>query len=155
MRPDSTTSCGTKQPCLTLSTVVRNTTAYFTSSSVFHFLPGSHTVNETTWVTVEGVDSVSLVGSSLGRGYATVECNGRLSFSFKNIGHVNISKMEFFFCGLVSHVWSWPTVLLLELNIISLSHPPHVALLFSYCSSVTLENVRVMKYKSKGKAHDS
>ena len=143
MRPDSTPNCGTKQPCLTLSTVAGNTTAYFTSHSVFHFLPGSHTVNETTRVTVEGINSVSLVGSSLGAGYATVECNGRLSFSFRTIGHVNISNLEFFFCGLVSHVWSWPTVLRLEFNI-TLSRPPHVALLFSYCSSVTLENVRVM-----------
>ena len=142
MRPDSTPSCGTKQPCLTLSTVVRNTTAYFTSHSVFHFLPGSHTVNETTRVTVEGVDNVSLLGSSLGTQYATVECNGKLSFSFKNVGHVNISNLEFFFCGLVSHVWSLPGVFLLEFNI-SLSRL-HVALLFSYCSSVTLENVRVL-----------
>ena len=141
MRPESTTSCGAKQPCLTLSTVAGNTTAYFTSSSVFHFLPGSHTVNETTPVTVEGIDSVSLVGSSLGAGYATVECNGRLSFSFKNIGHVNISKMEFFSCGLapVSSVWGR------QINtLVGLTSSPHVALFFSYCSSVTLENVKVM-----------
>ena len=140
MRPDSTPSCGTKQPCLTLSTVVRNTTAYFTSHSVFYFLPGSHTVNKTTRVTVEGVD-VSLVG--VGARHATVECNGRLSFSFKIIGHVNISNLEFFFCGLISRVWSRLRVFNFEFNIISLSSL-RVALLFSYCSSLILENVRVM-----------
>ena len=141
MRPDSTPSCGTKQSCLTLSTVAGNTTAYFTSHSVFYFLPGSHTVNETTRVTVEGINSVSLVG--VGARHATVECNGRLSFSFKNIGHVNISNLEFFFCGLINRVWSRLRVLNFESNIITLSRL-RVALLFSYCSSVTLENVRVM-----------
>ena len=139
MRPDSTPNCGTKQPCLTLSTVAGNTTAYFTSHSVFYFLPGIHTVNKTTWVTVEGVDNVTLVGNSLGTGYATVECNGRLSFSFATVRHVSISNMEFFSCGLVilSHFW--------YLRVISITAtPPYVALLFFECSSVMLENVRVM-----------
>ena len=139
MRPDSTPNCGTKQPCLTLSTVAGNTTAYFTSHSVFHFLPGSHTVNETTRVTVEGVDSVSFVGNSLGAGHATVACNGKLSFSFKNIGHVNISNLKFFTCGLVSHVLTSSMC-----SRIGVKTPPHVALLFLDCSSVMLENVRVM-----------
>ena len=138
MRPDSTPNCGTKQPCLTLSTVAGNTTAYFTSHSVFYFLPGSHTVNRTTWVTVEGVDNVSLVGNSLGAGHATVECDGRLSFSFKKVGHVNISNMEFLACGLVSHA------VLGSLSLLGHMSPPHVALLFFNCSSVMLENVRVM-----------
>ena len=139
MRPDSTTSCGTKQPCLTLSAVAGNTTAYFTSNPVFHFLPGSHTVNETTRVTVEGVDNVSLVGNSLGAGYATVECNGRLSFIFRNIGHANISNMEFFTCGLVSHVLTSRMY-----SYIGVTPPPRVALLIFNCFSVMLENVRVM-----------
>ena len=85
MRPESTPDCNTKQPCLGLSTVVRNMTAYFTSNSVFHFLPGSHTVNETSWVIVRGVSNVSLVGSSLGGRYATIECNGRMSFTFEHV----------------------------------------------------------------------
>ena len=85
MRPESTPDCNTKQPCLSLSTVVRNMTAYFTSNSVFHFLPGSHTVNETSWVIVRGVSNVSLVGSSLGGRYATIECNGRMSFTFEHV----------------------------------------------------------------------
>ena len=141
MRPDSTPSCGIQQPCLTLSTIAGNTTAYFTSHSVFHFLPGSHTVNETTRVTVLDVDNVSFVGSSLGAQYATVECNGRMSFSFVSVKHVNISKMEFFSCGLapVSSVWDR------QINrLVGLTTSPYVALFFSYCPSVTLENVRVM-----------
>ena len=140
VRPDSTPSCGTQQPCLTLSTIAGNTTAYFTSHSVFHFLPGSHTVNETTQVTVLDVDNVSFVGSNLGSGHATVECNGRLSFSFMKVGHVNVSHLEFLACGLVGHhaLGSLMNSLLGRIG------PPHVALLFLNCSSVMLENVRVM-----------
>ena len=137
VRPDSTPSCGTKQPCLTLSTVAGNTTAYFTSHSVFHFLPGSHTINVTTRMTVFDVDSVSFVGSSLGTQYSTVECNGRMSFSFVSTRYVTISNLEFLACGLVTHVFNGRRFLGLS------SFKPNVALLFLNCSSVMLEKVRV------------
>ena len=80
VRPDSTNNCNTKQPCLTLSEYVQNTSHYFTSNSVLHFLSGNHTISKTTWVIVQDVEKVSLVGSS---GYATVQCNGKLSFTFE------------------------------------------------------------------------
>jgi len=101
VRPESSPDCNTKQPCLSLSTAVRNTTTYFTSNSMFHFLPGSHTVNETSWVIVRGVSNVSLVGSTLDGRYATIVCNGRMSFTFDHVQQLNISHMEFLACGLV------------------------------------------------------
>ena len=139
VRPESTPDCNTEQPCLTLSTVVRNTTAYFTSNSVFHFLPGSPTINETSWVIVRGVNNVSLVGSSLDGRYATIECNGRMSFTFDRVGQLNISDVEFFACGLGMDLqYCMPIQLRLDIRC------PHVALLVSESSSVVLDNVRVM-----------
>ena len=137
VRPEFISDCDTKQPCLSLSTVVRNTTAYFTSNSIFHFLPGSHTVHETSWVIVRRVHNVSLVGSSLGGRYATIECNGRMSFTFDQVRNLSISYMEFSACGLV-----------MDLQCCLYMHPflvscPHVALLVSDTSSVVLEYVRV------------
>jgi len=139
VRPDSTSNCNTRQPCLTLSEYVQNTSHYFTSNSVIHFLSGNHTVSKTTWVIVQDVENLSLVGSA---GYATVHCNGELSFTFWKAHDLQISNIDFIGCGLEVtsdfrdvHTDTW------------LKHqvPVHVALLFVDCSSVVLENVTVME----------
>ena len=97
VRPESTSSCNTRQPCLTLSECVQNTSHYFTSNSVLHFLSGNHTVSKTTWVIVQDVENISLVGSA---GRATVQWNGRLSFTFWKVHDLQISSISFIRCGL-------------------------------------------------------
>ena len=137
---DSTSHCNTRQPCLTLSEYVQNTSHYFTSNSVLHFLSGNHTISETTQVIVQDVQNISLVGSA---GHATVQCNGRLSFTFWEVHNLQISSIGFIGCGLgvtgdlQYHVrtlfgYQFPVKV-------------HVALLFVECSSVVLENVTIME----------
>ena len=135
VRPDSISDCNTRQPCLTLSEYVQNTSHYFTSNSVFHFLSGNHTVNKTTWVIIQDVENVFLVGSA---GHATVQCSGRLSFTFEGVHGLQISNVGFIRCGLEQKG---------NLRSITLENGGRVqvALLFVECSSVVLENVEVME----------
>ena len=140
-RPDSTSHCNTRQPCLSLSEYVQNTSHYFTSNSVLHFLSGNHTISQTTRVIVQHVQNISLVGSA---GRATVQCNGRLSFTFWNVFDLQISSIGFIKCGLevtddfryvhTDTVLGYPGPLQVQ-----------VALLLVECSSVVLENVTVME----------
>ena len=142
MRPDSTNSCNTRQPCLSLSEYAQNISCYFMSNTVFHFLPGNHSVSETTWMIIQDVQNVSLIGSAE---YATVQCSGKLSFSFRKVVSLHLSNIAFLSCGLevrgdlkreIQGLASWLWVRFPEI---------HVALLFLECSSVVLENVRVME----------
>ena len=132
VRPESTSDCNTRQPCLTLSEYLQNTSHFFTSNSVLHFLSGNHTVSKTTWVIVQDVENISLVGSA---GHATVQCNGRLSFTFERVHGLQISSVCLIRCGLVvTDDMRW------------ISNPgPSIALLFVDCSSVVLRNVTVME----------
>ena len=140
MRPDSTSHCNTRQPCLALSDYVQNTSHYFSSNSVLHFLSGNHTISMTTWVIVQEVENISLVGSA---GHATVQCNGRLSFTFWRVHDLQISNVGFIGCGLeirddlrYKYAEIWPQSRLLIYQV-------QVALLLVQCSSVVLENVTV------------
>ena len=60
-------------------------------------LVGNHTISKTTWVTVQDIENISLVGSV---GHATVQCNGKLSFTFWKVHDLQISSTTFFRCGL-------------------------------------------------------
>ena len=142
MRPDSTRNCNTRQPCLTLSEYAQNNSHYFTSNSVLHFLSGNHTISKTTRVIVQDVENISLVGSA---GHATVQCNGRLSFTFWNIFDLQISSISFNRCGLtiigdLQYVHTdRDTCTIFDYQQVQ------VALLFLECFSVVLENVTVME----------
>ena len=144
VRPDSTSNCNRRQPCLTLSECVQNTSHYFTSNSVLHFLSGNHTVSKTTWVIVQHVENISLVGSA---GQATIQCNGRLSFTFWKVHDLQISSISFIRCGLeVTDDLLYST----EHKLFAYPLPwsrghVQVALWFVECSSVVLENVTVME----------
>ena len=143
--PDSTSNCNTRQPCLTLSEYVQNTSHYFTSNSVLHFLSGNHTISKTTWVIVQDVENISLAGSA---GHATVHCNGRLSFTFERVVDLQISSIGFIKCGLevtddLRYVHAEPTRIGYFVH--ELAVQLQVALLFAKCSSVVLRNVTVME----------
>ena len=139
MRPDSTSHCNTRQPCLTLSEYVQNTSHYFTSNSVLHFLSGNHTISQTIRVIVQDVHNISLVGSA---GHATVQCNGRLSFTFWEVHGLQISKIGFLQCGLeVTGKFQYAD----ERTEAASEYHIQVALLFVECSSVMLESVTVME----------
>ena len=140
VRPDSTSHCNTRQPCLTLSECVQNTSHYFSSNSVLHFLSGNHTISMTTWMIVQEVENISLVGSA---GHATVQCYGRLSFTFWRVHDLQISNVGFIGCGLeirddlrYKYTEIWPQSRLPIYQV-------QVALLLVHCSSVVLENVTV------------
>ena len=139
VRPDSTSHCNTRQPCLTLSEYVQNTSHYFTSNSVLHFLSGNHTISQTTRVIVQDVQNISLVDSA---GHATVQCNGRLSFTFWKVDDLQISSIGFIGCGLeITDDYRYVhtnTMFGYQVKV-------QVALLFVECSSVVLENVTVME----------
>ena len=134
VRPDSTSHCNTRQPCLTLPECVQNTSHYFSSNSVLHFLSGNHTNSKTTWVRVQDVAHISVVGST---GCATIQCNGTLSFTFWRVHDLQISSIDFVSCGLEVKGD-------LHTNILH-RYAVQVALLFIECSSVVLENVAVME----------
>jgi len=143
--PDSTSNCNTRQPCLTLSEYVQNTSHYFTSNSVLHFLSDKHTISNTTWVNIKDVENISLAGSA---GHATVHCNGRLSFTFERVVDLQISSIGFIRCGLevtddLRYVHAEPTRIGYFVH--ELVVQLQVALLFVECSSVVLENVTVME----------
>ena len=139
VRPDSISNCNTRQPCLTLSEYLQNTGHYFTSNSVLHFLPGNHTVSNTTQVIAQDVDNISLVGSA---GHATVQCNGKLSFTFWKVLDLQISCISFIGCGL--GVAGDLRFIGTEIQS-SYQDQINVALLFVECSSVVLKNVTVME----------
>ena len=144
VRPDSTRACNTRQPCLSLSEYVQNTSHYFMSNSVFHFLPGNHSIGETTWVVIQDVANISLVGST---GHAIVKCIGKVGFAFRNVVGLKVLKIQFLGCG--SEVTGR-----LQCDIHgtwNLLEPPsfqlptvHVALLFVECSTVLLESIKVI-----------
>jgi len=53
------------------------------SNSVFHFLPGNHSVREMTWVIVKDVkNNISRISSEE---FAVIQCSGKLSFSFPKV----------------------------------------------------------------------
>ena len=95
-------------------------------------LVGNHTISKTTWVTVQDIENISLVGSV---GHATVQCNGKLSFTFWKVHDLQISSITFVRCGL-------EVIEDINTKILSRYHVPiQVALLFVECSSVVLKNV--------------
>ena len=138
VRPDSTSHCNTRQPCLSLSEYVQNTSHYFTSNSVLHFLSGNHTISQTTRVIVQHVQNISLVGSA---GRATVQCNGRLSLTFDRVHDLQISSIGLIRCGLdISEDFRYVhSELRFGYHILI-----QVALLIVECS-VVLKNVTVMQ----------
>ena len=114
--------------------------------SLLHFklcasLPAwyNHAVSNTTQAIVQDVENISLVGSA---GHATVQYNGKLSFTFWKVLHLRISCISFIGCGLR---------LAGDLQFIgteiqsSYRDQINVALLFVECSSVVLKNVTVME----------
>ena len=66
------------------------------SNSVFHFLPGNHSVGGTTWVVIQDVANISLVGST---GHAMVKCIGKVGFAFRNVVGLKVLKIQFLGCG--------------------------------------------------------
>ena len=88
---------------------------------------------------MQDVENIFLAGST---GQASIQCNGRLSFTFWKVHDLQISSIEFIRCGLevtddLGYIsfGIWP----------SLKAQVQVALLFVECSSVVLKNVTVME----------
>ena len=144
VRPDSTTNCNAIEPCVTLSDCVQNTSHYFTSNSVLHFLSGNHTISETTWVIVRYTENISLVGVG---SPATFQCNGRLSFTFEGVLALHISNIHFVKCGLEIMQDYFRSLFTKHWRLDAYKYKVvhiQVALLF-VDSSVMLENVEVME----------
>ena len=102
MRPLSTTHCSqSEQPCLTLSEYLWNSEVYFTSNTTFHFLPGTHSVNETRWVNATNVTNLQLIGRGKNEHpISIIECNWSLSFMFVDIIGLKVADLEVVHCGL-------------------------------------------------------
>ena len=154
MRPSSITSCPkSEQPCLTLSEYLQNSKLYFTSNTTFHFLPGTHTVSETSWMNVTNVVNLDLIGRSEGNSPSvTIECKRKLGFYFVNVVGLKISSLVFLHCGLelpssecgIERVFSlWKRKK--EYRHFCFQRGTYVAMYFARINSLVLEHVHVMR----------
>ena len=71
-----------------------------TTGATFYFLPGNHSVENTTQVAIKDIRWLSLQGNvSKSSNHARIHCKGKMSFTFKKVGDLFISDLEFVGCG--------------------------------------------------------
>ena len=93
--PLSTAQCP-EEFCLTLSTLVANSSNYCGSNTTMVFLEGSHTLDSE--LVVSNIDG-SLTLSTNGSGTVAISCNDSGSLEFSNISQLQISRLEFIRCS--------------------------------------------------------
>ena len=100
--PSSNTSCP-RDPCYTLTAVVKNSSKLFVSNAVIIFLPGHHQTNYRTErpnkVLIENVSNISMVGHHHTNDDSVIDCGGSFGFMFINVTMLKIAKLHFSFCG--------------------------------------------------------
>ena len=101
VRPSDTLDCMGQLPCHTFAEYLTSWRGWFTSDRIFHFLPGSHTVNETMSLELKSLSNVTMSGITPSAHYPTahIQCEGMLEFQFSNSKYLNISNMAFIRCG--------------------------------------------------------
>ena len=100
VRPPDAMDCMGKAPCHMFQEYLKSWKEWFISDRLFHFLPGSHTINETLLLTLT-VTNVALSGTTATADYpaARIQCEGALAFRFLNSKHLSISDLAFIRCG--------------------------------------------------------
>ena len=95
VRPTSTnTSCST-QPCLTLSEYAQDPGQYFNDSNLtLQFLPGTHTLDIN--LTITNINQLRIHGAVLP---TRVVCDSRVGFTFANISKLSIDGLAFVACA--------------------------------------------------------
>ena len=94
--PSSITQCPAEESCLSISTLVANSSNYFGSNTTIVFLEGSHILDSE--LVVSNIDG-SLTLSTNGSGTAAISCNDSGSLEFSNISQLQISGLEFIKCS--------------------------------------------------------
>ena len=144
VRPLATSKCPSEL-CLTLEKCLNNATAYFTTNTTFHFLPGTHLINETSQLKVRNVTHLWLAGStnSWDQRKAIIECNGQLNFIFVDIVSLYISDLTLSHCGL-ELPYHWMGIDLWK------SQGVHAALCVGRVDLLLLENVHILEGNGYG-----
>ena len=144
VRPLATSKCPSEL-CLTLEKCLNNATAYFTTNTTFHFLPGTHHINETLQLKVKNVTHLWLAGSTNRQDQheAIIECNGQLNFIFVDIIGLHISDLTLSHCGL-ELPYHWMGIDLWK------SQGVHAALCVGRVDLLLLENVHILEGNGYG-----
>ncbi len=158
VRPaDGGQDCSREQPCLTLETYLQDVEYFFSSNTVFHFLPGIHIVSwpNATSAIINNVSDLILKGlpSESGNPFVSIHCNWNLEFCFQNVRRLAIRNIEFKQCGFSSSKSECPLIIkgfLTALRRII----PHLtipaALKIADSHTVTLSNVSVWNSHNYG-----
>jgi len=87
--------------CKTCSTLSESLNLLMsTTGATFYFLPGNHTIENKTQITIKGIEWLSLRGNlSESPHPARIHCKGKMSFTFEMVGELFISDLEFVGCG--------------------------------------------------------
>ena len=79
-------------PCLTLEQYAQQHETYFTTGSIFVFLPGNHSLQDT--VNLTGIANVTLMGDSMNETDIIIICRSPL-FSFESVTNLSIRDLRF------------------------------------------------------------
>ena len=101
VRPSPLVPCPA-EPCHTLSEYAHNVSHYFTSSTTLIFLSGTHELD--TNLTVSGLTSLQLLGSTSEPTSCKVVCTQPAYVNVSNVAHVAISALSFSSCGVAAEV---------------------------------------------------
>jgi len=146
--PLATSKCPS-DPCLTFEKCLNNATAYFTTNTTFHFLPGTHLINETLQLKVKNVNT-SLACWQYKQGRTNIrlfiECNGQLNFIFVDIVSLHISDLTLSHCGL-ELPYHWMGI---EVEYFWKSQRVHAALCVGRADLLLLENVHILESNGYG-----
>ena len=85
--------------CFTLSEYAQNASQYFTSSGIFHFLPGNHTLDRN--IPIYEVSSVSFVGEqdNASQPLSWITCTEPAFFNLTQVQVIKIHALGFRHCG--------------------------------------------------------
>ena len=98
MRPTSTATACSTNPCHTLSEYAQDSGQYFNNSNLtLLFLPGNHTLDVN--LTITGIYQLEIVGNSVAVAQTKVVCSSRVGIIFSNIHRVRIEGLAFVSCA--------------------------------------------------------
>ena len=94
--PSPDTVCP-NEPCLTISEFIDQANQYITLTTTLMFLPGAHTVKR--GLLVEGIASLTLLGTSSVESLPLIICDRPASLGFKYIDELLVRSLAFDSCG--------------------------------------------------------
>ena len=152
MRPSARAWCpsGVRQlQCITLSDMADSSSTYFTSDTTIHFLPGTHTPDQSMWITANQymVHNLSVGGDKYRE--TVIECStAKIGLAFVNTAQLEISDISIKGCGL-----RWFSQFPMPIGSYMYNnrlHLAHVALFLNNITNLYMENVHLVENTGYG-----